>query len=359
MTAKIAGPEQYDVIVIGGGQAGLATGYYLKQAGHRFVILDASERVGDAWRKRWDSLKLFTPAQYDNLPGMRSLLPSGHLPSKDEMADYLEAYAQRFDLPVRLNTRVDSLACEDRRYLVTAGLQQFAAPHVVVATGAFQTPKVPVFAAKLDPAILQLHSSQYHNPNQFQAGDALVVGVGQSGAEICKDLAVTRQTWLSGQPRAHLPRTLLGRHIFEWFWPILSRIDRENWLGRWLAARMSEGGDPVVGISSEDLARLGVRRVPRIVGAKDGKPLAADGQILDVANVIWATGFRPNYGWLSLPVFSKAGYPLHKRGVVEGEPGLYFVGLRFQHRPTSHLVGGVSADARYIVQYIGEQQSPR
>jgi putative flavoprotein involved in K+ transport len=354
---NITSLEQLEVIVIGAGQAGLATGYYLKKAGHRFVILDGSPRVGDVWRKRWDSLKLFTPAEYNNLPGMPCPVSAGQLPSKDEMANYLEAYAEYFDLPVYLETRVDSLTRKGSTYIVTAGSQRFAAAHVVVAIGAFQTPKIPVFAAELNPAILQLHSSQYRNPAQLQTGDTLVVGVGQSGAEISKELAATHPTWLSGQPRATLPRTVLGRHIFVWLWPILSRIRRESWLGRFLAVRMSQSGDPVVGISSNDLALLGVKRVQRIVGAKDGKPMAAEGQILDVANVIWATGFRPDYDWLSLPVFSNDGYPLHKRGVVEGELGLYFVGLRFQYRPTSHLVGGVSADARYIAQCIGDRQS--
>jgi putative flavoprotein involved in K+ transport len=216
-----------------------------------------------------------------------------------------------------------------------------------------------VFAAKLDPAILQLHSSQYHNVDQLQTGDVLVVGVGQSGAEISKELAATRKTWLSGQPRVQLPGTLLGRHIFEWLWPILSRISRESWLGRLLAARMSQGGDPVVGISSKDMALMGIRRVARIVGVKEGKPMTADGQLLDVANVIWATGLRPDYSWLSLPIFNGDGHPLHKRVVIEDQSGLYFVGLRFQYRPTSHLVGGVSADARYIVHQINERQSSR
>jgi putative flavoprotein involved in K+ transport len=344
--------DQFEVIVIGGGQAGLATGYYLAQAGVRFIILDAGERVGDVWRKRWDSLKLFTPAEYDNLPGMPCPVLAGYLPSKDELADYLEAYAEHFGLPVRLKTRVDSLTREDRSYLVTSGSQRFAAAHVVVATGALQSPKLPDFATKLNPSILQLHSSHYRSPDQLQSGDVLIVGVGQSGAEIGREVAATRQTWLSGQARVHLPRFVLGRHIFSWLWPILSRINRDNWLGRLLAARMGEGGDPVVGISLKDLARSGIKRVPRIVDVEEGKPMTADGQILDVANVIWATGFCSDYRWLSLPIFHYDGYPLHKRGVVEGEPGLYFVGLRFQYRPTSHLVGGVSTDARYIVRRI-------
>jgi putative flavoprotein involved in K+ transport len=354
---SIANSESLEVLVIGSGQAGLATGYYLKQAGYHFVIFDSNERIGDAWRKRWDSLKLFTPAQYNNLPGLPCPVPSGQLPSKDEMADYLEAYAAHFNLPVRLKTRVNNLTREGHSYRVTAGTQQFIANHVVVATGAFQAPNTPHFAAELNASILQCHSSHYRNPHQLQKGDALVVGVGQSGAEIAKDLAATRQVWLSGQARVHLPRTLFGRHIFEWLWPILSRINRQSRLGRLLAERMRQGGDPVIGISPEELVSLGVRRVPRIIGVKNGKPLAADGQALDVANVIWATGFRPDYRWLSLPVFSDDGYPLHRRGVVEGEPGLYFVGLRFQYRPTSHLVGGVSVDAQYIVQCIGERQS--
>lgn len=349
--------EHLEVIVIGAGQAGLATGYYLAQADRRFVILDAGEHMGDAWRTRWDSLKLFTPAKYDNLPGLPFPTPTGQLPSKDEMADYLESYAARFALPVQLNTRVDSLTREGQTYILTASSQRLTADHVVVATGSFQSPKIPAFAAALDPAILQLHSNEYRNPSQLRAGDTLVVGVGQSGAEISKELAATRQTWLSGQSRAHLPRTLLGRHIFEWLWPILSHVSRDSWLGHLLADRMSQGGDPVVGISAEDLVHSGVRRVPRIVGVSEGKPMSEDRQVLDVSSVIWATGFYPDYPWLHLRALGEDGYPLHKRGVVEGEPGLYFVGLRFQYRPASHLVGGVGADARYVVHVINKRQS--
>ncbi len=349
--------EQFEAIVVGGGQAGLATGYYLARAGLRFRILDAGERVGESWRKRWDSLKLFTPAQYNTLPGMPFPSPPGRQPSKDEMAGYLEAYAEQFELPVQLKTRVDSLTREGEKYLLTAGSRQFIADHVVVATGHYQTPSTPAFAVELDPAIEQQHASQYTNPDRLQPGSVLVVGVGQSGAEIAKELAAVRQSWLAGKPHYQLPDTFLGRHFFWWAWPILSRIRRDTWLGRGVAARMKRVGDPVIGISTADLAQRGVRLVSRITGVKEGKPVTEDGQILDVSNVIWATGFRQEDHWISLNIFEDDGRPWHTRGVVEGEPGLYFVGRRFQHRLISHLVGGVGADARYVVSVIAERQS--
>ena len=349
------GRERVQVIVIGAGQAGLATGYHLSQAGHDFIILDAGRRIGHCWRERWDSLKLFTPAPYNNLPGMPFSPHPSPVPTKDEMAAYLKEYAQHFQLPVRLNCRVDNLRRDGREYVVTAGSQQFIAPHIVVATGAFQTPSVPSFAVALDPSIYQLHSSQYHNPDQLQPGNVLIVGVGQSGAEITRELARTRETWLAGEPQYELPLTVLGRHIFSWLWPILSRVQRDSRIGRLFAAQMAKAGDPVIGVSMDELEQAGVHRVPRINGVQDGKPLTANGQCLDVANVLWATDFRPDYRWISLPIFDKSGYPIHHRGVVQNQPGLYFVGLRFQHRPISHLVGGVGRDARYIVHTITER----
>lgn len=345
--------EHFDTIVIGAGQAGLATGYFLARTDCKFVILDGGDRVGDVWRQRWDSMKLFTPTEYNNLPGMEFPAPDGYLPHKDEAADYLEAYAERFDLPVRLQTWVESVTREgDSYYVETADGERLAAGTVVVATGAFQAPRVPAFAPALDDTIVQLHSSEYRNPEQLQDGDVLVVGAANSGTQIAMELAKTRRVWLSGRDVGHVKRTILGKDIFWWFWRTLFRIPGDSWLGRRFKPKFLSGGDPVLGILPDDIEAAGIERVPRTDGVTDGTPLLTDGRSLDVSNVIWATGFVPDYSWIDLPVFADDGYPRHHRGVVEEEPGLYFMGLRFQYRPNSSLIGGAGADAAYVVNQI-------
>lgn len=346
-------PEQFDTVVIGAGQAGLATGYFLAQTDRDFVILDGSDRVGDVWRKRWDSMELFTPAEYNNLPGMDFPAPVGHLPHKDEVADYLEAYAERFELPIRLQTWVKSVTREEDIYYVeTAGGERLAAGNVVVATGAFQAPRVPAFAGKLNDTIVQLHSSEYRAPEQLRDGDVLVVGAGNSGTQIALEVARTHDVWLSGRDVGRLPRMLLGRDIYWWIWRTLLHIPTDSWLGRRLQAKATSGGDPLVGITQEEIQAAGIERVPRTVSVRKGRPSLADGRTIEVPNVIWATGFVPDYNWIDLPVFREDGYPRHRHGVVEGEPGLYFVGLRFQHRLKSSLIGGVGDDAEYVVEQI-------
>ena len=342
--------EEFDTIVVGGGQAGLAVGYYLAKQDRAFVVLDAQARSGDSWRNRWDSLQVFTPAKYSNLPGMRFPKSAGFLPSKNEVADYLEAYVIQFELPVRLHTRADSLTREGQHYVATAGTRRFEADHVVVATGAFQTSNEPEFAPKLDPEIVRFHSSAYRNPDQLQNGDVLVVGAGNSGTQIAMELATSHRVWLSGPSHGHLPRRIFGLDIFWWLKRTgLLTLRMDSRAGRFLAADPSRG-DPLVGITGEDLAA--VRRVPRTVAVEGGRPVLDDGRILDVANAVWCTGFKVDFRWISLPVFRDDGYPTHYRGVATREPGLYFIGLRYLHRMNSSLIGGVGADAEYIAQHI-------
>ena len=339
-------------LVIGAGQAGLAVGYYLASQGRDFLILDADERIGDGWRRRWDSLRLFTPARYSNLPGMKFPSPSGsstfYLPSKEEVADYLEGYAARFALPVRLSTRADSLTRVGNKYIITAGTEAFEAEHVIVATGAFQTPRVPVFSHELDRGITQIHSSEYRNHDQLRGGDTLVVGAGQSGLEISTELAASRRTWLSGPKVRQLPQSVFGLDIFWWYYT--SRVITRSGAARRL--RGKTGGGTTIGVAEADLAVSGVERVARTWGVKDGRPLLADGRLMDVENVVWCTGYQPDYSWISLPVFGNDGDPIHSRGVTAGAPGLYFVGLHLQYRPNSALIGGVGADAEYIAKHI-------
>jgi putative flavoprotein involved in K+ transport len=355
-----------DTVVIGGGQAGLAMGYYLKEQDRNFVILDARDRIGDAWRRRWDSLRLFTPAALNALPGMPFPFPGGYFPTKDETADYLEKYARKFDLPVRLGRRVDSLRREGDGYLVSAGEERYMAGNVVVATGPYHTPRIPDFAKSLDPSITQLHSSAYRKPDQIPEGNVLVVGAGNSGAEISVELAATRKTYLSGRDTGHVPGGVPQRHVpkhilFGWFvgWWFLGRFTVDTKLGQKGREFNRSRGAPLVRFRPRDLIKAGVERVPRVEGVVDGKPELADGRVLEVASVLWTTGFKPGFGRIELPVFSQVGYPLQHRGVMDDAPGLYFLGLPFQHTFASAVIGGVGKDARYVAKHIAERAIER
>jgi putative flavoprotein involved in K+ transport len=354
--------EHFDTIVIGGGQAGLASGYYLKQQGRDFVILDAHQRIGDAWRKRWDSLRLFTPARYNGLPGMPFPAPAHSLPSKDEMADYLETYAARFALPVRTGVMVNRLSKQGDRFVVAGGSLRFEALNVVVATGAYHAPRIPAFAAELDPAIVQMHASQYRRPAQLRDGGVLVVGAANSGAEIALEVSRAHQTWLSGRHPGNEPTrpgSAADRLMTPLIWFVFSHVLTVNTpIGRKAAAQLRSHGIPLARVRPDDLLAAGVERVhARTVGVRDRLPMLADGRILDVANVIWCTGFSPGFEWIDLPIFGHDGEPRHERGVVASHSGLYFVGLFFQSAAISSLVGGVGRDAEYIVQDIARRTS--
>lgn len=347
--------ERYETIVIGGGQAGLAVGYYLARAGRPFLILDENPRIGDAWRNRWDSLRVFTPARYDGLPGMRFPASPGTYPTKDEIAGYLEAYAHRFQLPVRTGTRVERVGREGEMLVVTSASDRWTAANVVVATGAYHTPRIPAFADELDDDMVQLHSSEYRNPGQLQPGSALVVGAGNSGAEIAMEVSRHHPTWLSGPDVGQEPTragTLPDRLLVPLIWFAASRVLAvTNPLGRKARDHFLDPprGIPLGRVRRKEIPAAGIERVPRTVGVENGSPMVQDGRVLDVRNVIWCTGFHADFGWIDLPVFGRYGLPLHERGVVASHPGLYFMGLLFQHTLSSSLIGGVGRDARYIV----------
>jgi putative flavoprotein involved in K+ transport len=352
--------EYVETVIIGGGQAGLSVGYHLAKRGRPFVILDANERIGDAWRKRWDSLRLFTPARYDGLEGLRFPAPAVSFPTKDEMADYLEFYAARFDLPFRTGVKVDGLSRQDGYYVLTSGDRRFEAEHVVVAAGAHQIPKIPAFANRLDSSIVQLHSSQYRHPSQLQERAVLVVGAGNSGAEIAFEVSRTHPTYLSGKPSAQLPFRH-GPAAARFLFPVV-RFASHHVLtlrtpfGRKIQPRFLSHGAPLIRVKLKDLAAAGVEQVPRTVGIEGGRPALEDGHVLDVSNVIWCTGFREEFPWIDLPVFGEDGRPLHERGVVVGEPGLYFVGLVFQYAASSDVIPGVGRDAEYIAKHIASRE---
>lgn len=357
--------DRFETIVIGGGQAGLATGYQLARRGLPFVILDAGERVGDSWRDRWDSLRLFTPARYDSLPGMPFPAPASTYPSKDEIADYLESYATSFDLPIRTGVKVDRLFEEGERFVVTAGDLRFEADNVVVATGAYHTPRVPAFASKLDSSILQMHSSRYRDPTQLREGGVLVVGAANSGAEIALDLSPHHRTWLSGRDPGQEPTragSLPDRLFVPIMWFVASRVvNVRNPIGRKVRDRFIDPprGIPLGRARRKDILSAGIERVPRTTDVRDGYPMLEDGRILDVSNVIWCTGFVPDYSWIDLPVVGENGYPSHNRGVVVSQPGLYFIGLLFLSTLSSALVGGVGRDAGHIAAHLNSTRSHR
>ena len=356
--------ERHEVVVIGGGQAGLAAGYHLAQRGIEFVILEAGARVGDVWRDRYDSLLLYTPARYDALPGYPFPLPRNAFPTGRQMADYLEAYVDHHRLPVHTSVRVDSLraASDGNGYVITAGARTYGANQVVVATGAFQRPHVPEFAEQLDPSIRQLHSADYRNPGQLADGPVLVVGVSHSGADLAHEIAVAgHRTILSGKDRGQLPFSVDSRRAVLAF-PILrfialNLLTLSTPVGRKMAPQVRKGGGLLLRIRRADLERAGVERFEaRTTGERDGRPMLADGTVLEVANVVWCTGFRPDYGWVDLPIIGDNGRPEEHRGVVDSAPGLYFLGIPFLYSFTSMLVVGAARDAAYVVRRVAERR---
>ena len=347
----------FGTVVIGGSQSGLAAGYYLKQRDLSFVILDEHDRIGDAWRKRWDSLRLFTPGRYDGLPGMPFPGSPSSYPTKDETADYLEAYAREFELPVRTGIRVDRLSKTADRFEVSCGQYTLFAENVVVATGAFNTPRIPAFARELDKRIVHLHSKQYRNPSQIHKGAVLIVGAGNSGAEIAIELAPHHKTWLSGLDTGQEP-VRAGSHldhlITPLMWLVATRLTVKTALGRKLRDHFIDPprGIPLGRVRRKDFVRAGIERVPRTIAVSDGYPLLQNGSVLDVSNVIWCTGYEPQYDWIDVSLQTHNGFPIHDRGIVEACPDLYFIGLLFLHSLSSALLGGVGRDAEHIVEHI-------
>jgi putative flavoprotein involved in K+ transport len=356
--------ERVQTLVLGGGQAGLAVGYHLARRDLPFLILEANERVGDSWRRRWDSLRLFTPARYNALPGMAFPGPARVFSTKDDVADYLEAYATRFELPVRTGVRIERLSRNGSRLVVDAGDQVFEAENVIVAMATHQVPRVPPFAHELDPDILQLHSGEYRNPAQLQEGSVLVVGAGNSGGEIAIEVVKQHPTWLAGKESGHVPFRIERAAARFVFLPLLFRfighrvVTVRTPIGRKMRPKLLSHGAPLVRVKPKDIIAAGIERVPRVVGVRDRLPLLEDDRVLEPANVVWCTGLRPDFSWIDLPVFGDAEEPIepiHRRGIVPDEPGLYFVGLFFLYAMSSGFLPGVGRDAAHIVKAIASQ----
>jgi len=355
--------RHYETVIIGGGQAGLATAWQLTHHNMPCVILDENDSVGASWRKRWKSLRLFTPGRYDNLPGMPYPGPPGSHPGKDDIADYLEAYASRFEFPIRNGVKVISVEAEGDHYAIETQNEVINAQNVVVATGPFHHPRVPEFANDLNPQITQFHSSDYRSPSQVQDGPVLVVGAGQSGAEIALDLAKDHEVWISGRDVGEEPafRESFTSRIINTIMVFAATkvLNVANPLGRMMRKHFfyPSRGIPRAGGSKKRLKKAGVIWEARTSGSRDGYPQLENGKVLKVNNVIWCTGFVTDYSWINLPVFNEFGYPRHKRGVVTEQPGLYFIGMPFQRTLSSSLLLGVGKDAGYIAKHIASRQA--
>jgi putative flavoprotein involved in K+ transport len=355
--------EKVSTLVIGGGQAGLTMGYHLARRNVSFRILDAHERIGDAWRRRWDSLRLFTPARYASLPGLP--FPNGDaFLGKDAVADYLESYAEHFRLPVSTGAKVQRVSKKNGKFLAETERRLFEADQVVVAMANYQVPRVPVFGAELDPNIVQIHSHDYKNPSQLKPGNTLVVGAGNSGADIAMEVVKTHRTWMSGKESGHVPFQIdtffahlvlfrivrfIGHYVLSLATPI----------GRKQRPKLLRTASPLVRVKPKDLTNAGVERVGRVVGVRNGQPLLEDGRVLEVANVIWCTGYEPGFSWIDLPVFDDSGYPMHERGIVHRMPGMYFVGLHFLYAMSSATLVGVGRDAEYVAKAIAQRIAKR
>jgi putative flavoprotein involved in K+ transport len=344
-----SGNGRHDVIVVGGGQAGLAIGYFLARQGRDFMILEAAAEPAAAWRERWDSLKLFTSARYDALPGLAFPGPPDRYPGRDEIVEYLTDYVRHFDLPVQLDSAVRAIRKTGGTYLVELHDRAYEADQVVVATGPFQVPFVPAIAERLDPEVVQLHSTAYRSPDAIPDGPVLVVGGGNTGFQIAEELSGSREVHLSiGSRQTPLPQRILGRDLF-WY------LDATGLIRKTTASRIGrrmEGRDTLIGSTPRAIRhRHGVRLHGRAIDAGGRTVEFSDGTKLDVGAVIWATGFRVDHSWVDVPVFDDAGRLLHRRGVTDS-PGLYFLGLSWQHTRGSALLGWVKDDAEHIAQQI-------
>jgi putative flavoprotein involved in K+ transport len=345
--------RRFDVVVVGGGQAGLAMGYFLAQQGQRFVILERGDSIAPAWRERWDSLTLFTPRRYSALPGLRFPGDPDGYPTRDEVIAYLERYGETLELPIEFNSNVRRLSRDDGRFVLDVDGRTVSAAQVVVATGPFQTPFVPKLAEKLDSNVWQVHSTGYRRPGDVPEGTVLVVGGGNTGFQIAKELSATHTVVLAvGSKQKPLPQRIAGRDLFWWLTKTrLLFTTVESRLGRKLQYR-----DTLIGSSLRELThRYGVELKPRASGASGRTVRLEDGSALEVDAIIWATGYRPDYSWIDLPILDSNGRLRHRRGVTD-VPGLSFLGLTWQWTRGSALIGWVKDDAEFLAERLAALQ---
>ena len=350
-------PPNVETVIVGAGQAGLATAHHLAALGRPFVVLEAHARVGDVWRERFDSLRLYSPAKYDGLPGWPMPLEPWTYPGKDQVADYLESYAERFALPVVTGARVDRLLRTGDGFLLRYGDDEVRADNVVIASGTFEEPIVPPFAGELDPRIVQLHSADYRNPAQIPEGPVLVVGASHSGADIALELSREHDTILSGRFNGEVPFEIEGRaarRIIPVLFFLANHVLRvSNPIGRRMRVHERAHGGQLLRVKRAHLDAAGVERTEaRVSGVRDGLPVLEDGRVVEAASVVWCTGFGKDLRWIDLPCAGDDGWPAQEGGAAAGVPGLYFVGLPFLSAFASMLVGGVGRDAAHVARQI-------
>src|SRR5215203_421301 len=361
-------PMRVETVIIGAGQCGLVAGHYLAKAGHSFVILDENDRVGDGWRRRYDSLRLYTPSHLNCLPGVKFSVSKERFPTGDQMGDYLECYATELALPVEHGARVESarpMGDGQPGFMVTAGGRRYETTNLVVATGSQQVPRLPAFAAQVGTDIRQFHADDYRNAGQLADGDVLIVGASHSGPDVAMECAAAgHRTWLCGPHRGQLPTALEGgttRVLQPLLWFAANHVlTLRTPIGRKMQHEVRTTGGPLLRYRRQDLERAGVQRLEnRVSGVQDGRPQLDDGTTLNPANVIWCTGYTRDYSWLDVPYPTEDGWPKQDRGVVTEVPGLYFIGLLFQYAFASMLIGGAARDARHVTRHIMQTSKDR
>ncbi|WP_274474656.1 flavin-containing monooxygenase [Mangrovimonas aestuarii] len=347
-----------DFIIIGAGQAGLSMAYYLKQLNVNYLIVDANSETGAPWLKRWDSLKLFTPSEFNNLPGMDCPLPKGYYANKYEVANYLKSYVDKFEIPIDFNQKITSMKKIEDYFVLESETKTYKAMNVVIATGPFHTPFTPACHTKISKKIYQIHSENYKNPNQLQDGETLVVGAGDSGVQILEEIANTgRKVYFSGNTNlSTIPQEFLGKTLWWWFDKIgVLRVNKYSWIGK----KLSKGIQPIIGTDVKSLLKKdNVVCVGRTIDANQEHITFEKTTINSIKNIVWATGFKPNFNWIEGIELDQDQYPKNFRGVSNMQ-GLYFIGLPWLYTRGSATLGGVKIDAQYLSNYIKTHKRER
>ena len=353
----VARTEQHDVVVVGAGQAGLSVSYHLRACGVDHVVLEAASQIGNTWRNRWDSLRLFTPAKFDGLDGFPFPASKDVFPTKNQMADYLVSYANRFQLPVRLNSPVRKLSKTNGTFKIELDNCTIEAGQVIIAAASYQKPRIPHIAEGISESVPQIHSSEYKNAQQIPGGSVLLVGAGNSGAEIAMDLAGTHDVILAGRDVGHVPfdisgfmgRKLLVRTVIRGMFHHV--LTMRTPMGRKFRSKMHNRGMPLIRTRPGQLERAGVKRVGRIASIERNVAETETGDKVGFDSVIWCTGYQPGLDWIDLPIFDENGIPRHHFGKSADVDGLYFAGLHFQYAVSSTMVAGVGRDAKRVARW--------
>lgn len=345
-----------DFVIIGGAQAGLSMVYHLKKMEKSFIVVDGEEEIGASWLNRWDSLRLFTPTEYNHLPGLKFNAPKGHYPSKYEVSNYFKSYVKKFDIPVQLNTLITSIKKSVKGFHALYNEGEIVAKNVIVATGPFHIPYTPPCHTKLSEEVFQMHSNYYKNSEQLQEGDVLVVGGGDSGYQILDELSKDKKSnivYFSGDTKVKtLPQQFLGKTLWWWFTLIgFLKFNKYSWIGK----KISTSLQPVIGTDvKEILSRENVVTVGRTKDVLDNEVVFENKKVTSIKNIIWATGYRPNFKWIEGLELDADNYPKNYRGVSNIE-GLYFIGLPWMYTRGSATLGGVVKDASYLADVISKK----